>query len=629
MYSRGLIYKEDYTYYANKLTVLLNKTKKLYYHKLFLRYINNTTKTWFHINSLIGNRSNITMDKLLVEGEETTGAEMVEYANRYFVNVANSLTENLANFPFHYYKGPNPHTFALWPTDVHEVVKVILSLKDNGNSIIDISIKSVKANSHIFSTHVVLLYNFSVEKCVYPDKIKVARVTPGHKAGSRYLIDNYRPISNLPLFSKIFEKLTHIRVMSFVEQHGLLSDSQFGFQKGKSITHAALKLTTLIVGAYHLKQYCACFFLDLRKAFDTLDHTILIRKLDCLGFRGHSKEYFKSYIGNRKQYVQIGEFKSSEHLISKGVPQGSILGPILFCLYIDDIVKAVDAEAVLFADDAAFFLSASSLQELYAMIKKLFSDIQRYLCVNKLIPNLSKSKLMYFSSRPVPELMDICFDNEKIEWVDSFKYLGLTITSKMSFAEHIDGAVNRISRFSGIFYNLRFILPLSVLKMLYISFVMPHLLLHIEIWGSSPTVHMSKLDIKINSLLRTMMGVRYVDGRPVIGTTDMYEQLGILRLKNIYKLRMFRLLVSLLNGRCPEFYNLLLRPYLTTHNYRTRGRAFRHPLVICEVERRAVSYQLINLYETVPEFYRNENVSLTTLVKEFKRHLLVGQQMEL
>ena len=413
--------------------------------------------------------------------------------------------------------------------------------------------------------------------------------------------------------------------MSFVQHHNLLSTCQFGFQKGKSISHAALKLTTLITRAYHRKEYCACFFLDLRKAFDTLDHEILIKKLDCLGFRGHSNDYFKSYIENRKQYVQIGDFKSSECSISKGVPQGSILGPILFCLYIDDIVEAVDAEAVLFADDAAFFVSAKSLQELYASISKLFSDIQRYLCINKLIPNLGKSKLMYFNSRPVPELMDIYFSSEKIEWVDSFKYLGLTITRKMSFAEHIDRTVNRISRFSGIFFNLKFILPISILKMLYRSFVMPHLLLHIEIWGSSPSVHMSKLDIKINNLLRTIMGIQSVDGRPVIGTSAMYRQFGVLRLKNVYRLRMFRLLLTLLNGHCPEFYNLLLRPYISVHNYRTRGRAFRHPLVMCEIERRAVSYQLINLYETIPETFRDQNMAFSTLMREFKRHLLASQ----
>ena len=157
------------------------------------------------------------------------------------------------------------------------------------------------------------------------------------------------------------------------------------------------------------------------------------------GFRGHSNEYFRSYIENRKQSVQIGGYSSNEGLISKGVPQGSILGPILFCLYINDIVRAVNAEAVLFADDAAFFLSASSLQVLYHRIGKLFSDLNNYLCINKLVPNLNKSKLMYFNSRPASDLIDFLFDNHRIEWVDSFKYLGITLTSKMSYAEHIGG----------------------------------------------------------------------------------------------------------------------------------------------------------------------------------------------
>ena len=161
--------------------------------------------------------------------------------------------------------------------------------------------------------------------------------------------------------------------------------------------------------------------------------------------------------------------------------------------------------------------------------------------------------------------------------------------------------------------------------MLYRSFVMPHLLLHIEILGSSPYVHMSKLDIKINTLLRTIMGIQSVDGRPVVGTSDMYRQFGVLRLKNVYRLRMFRLLLTILNGHCPEFYNLLLRPYISVHNYRTRGRAFRHPLVMCEVERRAVSHQLINLYETIPETFRDQNRAFSTLMREFKRHLLASQ----
>ena len=166
---------------------------------------------------------------------------------------------------------------------------------------------------------------------------------------------------------------------------------------------------------------------------------------------------------------------------------------------------------------------------------------------------------------------------------------------------------------------------MALLKMLYNAFIVPHVLLHIEIWESAPLVHMSELDIKLNTLLRILMGVQYVDGRPTISTSEMYPQLGLLRVSDIYKQRMFKLLITLLNGLSPYFYDLLLKPYISIHNYRTRGKAFRHPLVVCEVERRAVSYQLIHLYENVPDYvYDQDNVSLKTLVNKYKRHLLAS-----
>ena len=215
--------------------------------------------------------------------------------------------------------------------------------------------------------------------------------------------------------------LTLSRMMPFVDKHYLLSNSQFGFRKGRNITHAAIELTTAIVDAYHLRYFSACFFLDLRKAFDTIDHDLLLAKLDHMGFRGHFNDYMSSYLTQRKQFVQFANFKSRESTIMKGVPQGSILGPILFCLYIDDIVRAVDVKVVLFADDAAFIIIAPTLQQLYGKILKLFSDLQRYLSASKLVPNLKKSKLMCFSSHTTPLLEGMKFDNQLIEWVNEYK----------------------------------------------------------------------------------------------------------------------------------------------------------------------------------------------------------------
>ena len=348
--------------------------------------------------------------------------------------------------------------------------------------------------------------------------------------------------------------------------------------------------------------------------------------MEHIGFRGHGSQYFRYYLSERRQCTQVGDYKSEECPITKGVPQGSILGPVLFCLYINDIVQAVDVEVVLFADDAAFIIIAKTLEELYGKTKKLFSDLSKYLAANKLIPNLNKSKLMYFDCRPVPVLRDLSFNGQVIEWVDEYKYLGLTLSSKMTYSLHINNVANRVSRFIGTFYCLRKVLPRSILTMLYSSFVLPHILLHIEIWGAAQEVHISRLNIKINMLLRSIIGVRYVDGRPTLDTTSMYNQLGILKLKNVYKLRLYSLLVSLLNGSRPNLFELLLVPYLRSHNYSTRNSTFRTPFVSCEVVRRAASYQLIRLYNDIPAPYCNTDTnSQKGLVRKFKKHLLSEQ----
>ena len=421
------------------------------------------------------------MEKKAVVSDSLRDEHMVNYANNYFVNIALNLTRNIpVSGRYLFYNPPNPHSFMVEPTDIMEIEAIIKRLKNKGNVILDISVQSLKHNARLLSPHIMVLYNLSVDKQCYPKRLKVARVLPGYKSGPKDDIDNYRPISNLPVFSKIFEKLTLSRMLPFIDKHGLLSDSQYGFRKGKSITHAAIKLTTTIVDAYHLRYFSACFFLDLRKAFDTIDHDLLLTKLDHMGFRGHFNNYMESYLTERKQYVQVGNFRSRESTIMKGVPQGSIVGPILFCLYINDIIDAVDVEAVLFADDAAFIIIAPTLQELYSKILKLFTDLKKYLSANKLVPNLKKSKLMSFSSHTIPLLEEIKFDDQPIEWMNEYKSLGLTLSNKMTYSLHIEYAVNRVSRFSGVFYTLKNILPFYVLKLLYNSFVLPHLLLHAQ-----------------------------------------------------------------------------------------------------------------------------------------------------
>ena len=194
----------------------------------------------------------------------------------------------------------------------------------------------------------------------------------------------------------------------------------------------------------------------------------------------------------------------------------------------------------------------------------------------------------------------------------------------MSFLSHINKTTAQLSRYTGLFYQLSRTIPLSVLKLLYFSFILPHLTLNIEIWGASPNYHLDKLVIKQNTLLRIILRIPFESGRPVVGTMEMYRSLGVLTLRNLFRLQLFKFMILILNGCVPFFYNLLLQPLCVTHNYSTRAGAFRHPLISCEVERRSIASQLIMMHEEVnADMY--VNMSIACAIRKYKKYLLSRQ----
>ena len=323
--------------------------------------------------------------------------------------------------------------------------------------------------------------------------------------------------------------------------------------------------------------------------------------------------------------MQIGNYKSEELGITKGVPQGSMIGPLLFNIYINDIVEAAGVDSVLFADDAAFFVSAVTLPELYEKIRILFDKLSDYLKRNKLIPNLDKSKLMMFSHRVTSVLPDFIFDGVTIEWVRDFKYLGLTLTNNMCFGLHINNICTQISQYTGIFYYLNKSLPLNILKLLYNSLVLPHLILHIEIWGAAPNTHLDKLQIKQNKLLRSILGVRTVDYIPEAPTADMYRSTNFINIRNLFKFYLFKFLVNIMQGQMSYFYDTLLRPVELQHRYGTRQHSFRQPLITNEVVRRAMTPQLISLFNSLPPQIDVYTVPTPKVLRMYKRVLLNNQ----
>ena len=209
------------------------------------------------------------------------------------------------------------------------------------------------------------LFNMSIEHGKFPTFLQNAKVIPCHKDDSRLEMSNYRPISLLPTISKIFEKLMYARLIEFINKHNILYEYQFGFQSGMSTEYAVNALLNNIVNTLENKEYGVCIFLDFAKAFDTVNHEILLKKLEHYGIRGVAQQWMKSYLSGRMQCTEVGDTQSELEIIRWGVPQGSVLGPLLFLIYINDIVNSSEIfKFILFADDTSLYYSCKNVQNL-------------------------------------------------------------------------------------------------------------------------------------------------------------------------------------------------------------------------------------------------------------------------
>ena len=331
------------------------------------------------------------------------------------------------------------------------------------------------------------LVNVSQKTGIFPDRAKIARVIPVYKnKGSKTIFDNYRPISLLPTFSKIIEKLIYNKVFEFLVRYQILFETQYGFRKDRGTTHATLDFIKTIEEAIESNQFAIGVFCDLSKAFDTLNHDILLRKLDHYGIRGKANLWFRSYLTNRRQYVELNGKKSPTLPLPTGVPQGSILGPLLFLLYINDLPSAANLKCVSFADDSNFITQGSDLAVLTKSLTKELEHISDFFKANQLKLNAKKTKMVIFRKKNLPpnhQHQNVYLEGIKLSHDDSAEFLGITIDSTLTWDKHCSNVANKISRNNGMLDRVKHMLPPCSLRLLYHSFIQPHIQYVLPVWG--------------------------------------------------------------------------------------------------------------------------------------------------
>ena len=447
-----------------------------------------------------------------------------------------------------------PNSMVLNLVSDNEVINIVNSFKSGSAAGYDnISMNIIKQSIHLIVEPITHIINLSITNGAVPDKMKLARVIPVFKCNDQTQLSNYRPISVLPAFSKILERVIYNRMVHYLDNYNILCHQQFGFRKGYSTSMALIRLFDQLSTAIDNKKFTIGIFLDLSKAFDTVNHEILFTKLEHYGFRGIVLDWMKSYFINRMQFVQYNNHCSDLKEISCGVPQGSILGPLLFLLYINDICNVSQIlEVILFADDTNVFYSHQDLHYLVNTMNKEMNKLSEWLKINKLTLNLEKTKYILFKPRQKRQYMpvDLFIDGTNINQVHETSFLGVVLDENITWKSHISYISSKISKSIGIILRSSFYLFKSSLKTLYYGLVYPYLQYCNIVWASTYQSNLNRIVILQKRIVRIISKVKF-DSH----TNPLYKELNILKFHDICKLQMGQFLFSWKNNSLPNYFN--------------------------------------------------------------------------
>ena len=461
-------------------------------------------------------------------------------------------------------------TFFLNPVSPSEVFDIIQSFDINkalGPNSIPIYI--LKISNNFFSEKLSDIANLSFETGIFPDLCKIAKVIPIHKKDNPLLCENYRPISLLPIFSKIFEKLIYKRMYKFIEKHNLIYKCQFGFRTKHSTTHALISTTESIKSQIDTGKIVGGVFIDLQKAFDTVNHNILCDKLSYYGFRGISQQLIQSFLSNRKQHVSINGFNSNDNFITCGVPQGSTLGPLLFTLYINDLHFSMKKSTTShFADDTCISYSAKKIKTLESVLNCDLKIVTDWLQSNRLSLNVDKSKLIIFKSKQkiISDTFSIKLNGIKLKPTDNVKYLGLYIDQNLSFDYHINQLSKKLSRSNGILSKLRHFTSKETLISVYYSIFYSHILYGCSVWSLTTLHNLKTISILQKKCLRIMNFSPFNSH-----TNNLFLDDKILKLEDIIKIQQMKLVFDFKNDNLPEDLSKMFTLNSDINSYNTRN----------------------------------------------------------
>lgn len=531
---------------------VLSKAKKITITQTINRSCNLSKEVWKVINKSTNKLKATHSETLLLKCDGKLVVHPLDVAN-VFVNQFNykGILSDIKNLDPHIFLEQSTKRvqddMVVAPVTPDEIAKIVNSMKNKKScGYDDVPIAVIKENLDILAEPLTIFYNECISEGIFPEQLKIAKIIPLHKKGSKTDPKNYRPISLLPILSKIFEKVIKSRLVVHLNLNKVLNLRQFGYQKNVGTGDAIYTLVEDIISKLNMKKRVAGIFLDLSSAFDTIDHKLLIAKLEHYGVRGKTLQLFSSYLSNRKMYVDISNMQSNSNSkcnksfmreILAGVPQGSILGPILFILFVNDLINYInsifpDTPLTVFADDTNAIVEANNIQELSAKVNAVLTVFNSWFESNKLKINTEKTKVMLFSTTARnKDNMTIALNEVKIDLVNEVKFLGVYIDKYLNWKRELQAIDSYISSACYALRSLRDEIDIKHLKMVYYALIESRLRYSVQFWGNSFKYNCQRAFVLQKRAIRTMVRISQLEScRP------HYINLKILTVPSLYVL---------------------------------------------------------------------------------------------